>query len=191
VDKTILVADACHEVKLSDDLYDVEKFLEASETVVKNRIKNGVDDKSLVILKRAEADLMFLRENIIEVIYNININKPQPPENIFPECKEKPVATCKDKIIKIDPTSSTPKISPTKNPAQHGVFNINMKGMGYAIYHAVWGTCGPDGKDELNYVRLIDCSTDHLKNILKYSSASITPDYHTIIYEILNSRKVR
>ena len=30
-----------------------------------------------------------------------------------------------------------------------------------------WGTCGKDGKQPLEYVRLVDCDDEHLKAILK------------------------
>lgn len=49
-----------------------------------------------------------------------------------------------------------------------------------------WGTYGIDGKQPLNYVRLIDCSTDHLQKIL--SGQPINEIYRDVITSILEDR---
>lgn len=52
---------------------------------------------------------------------------------------------------------------------------------------AIWGTYGHDGKQHLEWVRFIDCSTSHLKAILK--TQHISHDYRAIINSILEDRK--
>lgn len=52
---------------------------------------------------------------------------------------------------------------------------------------AEWGTYGYDGKQPLTYVRLIDCSTDHLKAILRQVGG--LSDYGVIINSILKDRQ--
>ena len=56
-----------------------------------------------------------------------------------------------------------------------------------AVYHAVWGTYGPNGDEPLKYVRLIDCSTDHLRNILR-TQKQIDPSTRDIINKIFDMR---
>lgn len=58
-----------------------------------------------------------------------------------------------------------------------------------------WGTRGIDGKEQLKYKRLIDCDTDHLKNI-KFYLDSLNIDesksddvYLKVINHILDTRK--
>jgi hypothetical protein len=51
-----------------------------------------------------------------------------------------------------------------------------------------WGTFGIDGKQPLQYVRLIDCSTEHLSNILK--QRNISEIYQKVIGLILKDRKI-
>jgi hypothetical protein len=50
-----------------------------------------------------------------------------------------------------------------------------------------WGTYGIDGKQPLQYVRLIDCATDHLRKIL--SGQPISELYREVIESILKDRK--
>lgn len=58
-----------------------------------------------------------------------------------------------------------------------------------------WGTRGIDGKEQLKYKRLIDCDTDHLKNI-KFYLDSLNVDgsknddiYLKVVNHILDTRK--
>ena len=58
----------------------------------------------------------------------------------------------------------------------------------------LWGTYGKSGKDPIKYVKLCDCETDHLQNILKTQNHLYvnTPDANYIlnaIREILKFRK--
>jgi hypothetical protein len=53
---------------------------------------------------------------------------------------------------------------------------------------AMWGTYGKCGTQSLTFVRLIDCSTEHLQAILKQKG--ITPIYPPIIRKILSDRGV-
>lgn len=50
-----------------------------------------------------------------------------------------------------------------------------------------WGTFGPEGKNPLKIVRLIDCSTDHLQKIL--DTQPIQDYYRETIKYIIDSRK--
>lgn len=50
-----------------------------------------------------------------------------------------------------------------------------------------WGTFGPSGKDPLTYVRLVDCSSDHLHTILKTQPCGDV--YKTVIRSILKERQ--
>ncbi len=54
--------------------------------------------------------------------------------------------------------------------------------------HLLWGTRGKTLTSELRWVKLIDCSTEHLENILK-TQPQINREYTTAINNILNSRK--
>jgi hypothetical protein len=51
-----------------------------------------------------------------------------------------------------------------------------------------WGTYGIGGLQPLKWVRLVDCSSEHLKNILK-TQFHINDLYRKIINFILQSRK--
>lgn len=53
---------------------------------------------------------------------------------------------------------------------------------------ARWGTYGKNGDQPLTYVRLIDCSTDHLKAILRTQEDRTDPEYVKIIKSILDDR---
>lgn len=57
------------------------------------------------------------------------------------------------------------------------------------MYVLRWGTYGYDGKSPLTWVRLVDCSSDHLQNILK-TQAHISPFYEFVIRFILKMRNV-
>lgn len=55
----------------------------------------------------------------------------------------------------------------------------------------LWGTRGIDGKQPLNWVRLIDCSTTHLQAILEYPyqiGKTLSPIYTKVIKHILSGR---
>lgn len=58
-----------------------------------------------------------------------------------------------------------------------------------AVKHAVWGTYGKCGTQPLRYVRLIDCSTEHLLAILR-TQPHISSGVRFVINHILNSRKI-
>lgn len=51
-----------------------------------------------------------------------------------------------------------------------------------------WGTFGPSGEDPLIYVRLVDCSSDHLHKILQQPCAC-GDLYKTVIRSILEERQ--
>lgn len=51
----------------------------------------------------------------------------------------------------------------------------------------IWGTYGKMGNDPLKYVRLMDCSTEHLEAILR-TQYQITPLYRECIESIIEDR---
>lgn len=64
----------------------------------------------------------------------------------------------------------------------------------------VWGTYGKNGDEELRYVRLVDCSSDHLENILAQVDLSSNKEakdkkmvalYRKIIRNILKGRNCK
>lgn len=69
------------------------------------------------------------------------------------------------------------------------IFTIAVAGLEAAKKTAEWGTCGKDGFHPLVYVRLIDCSTEHLQAILR-TQHHISDDYRMIILGILSGRGV-
>tara|TARA_R110002074_G_scaffold51396_2_gene130005 strand:+ start:16575 stop:16793 length:219 start_codon:yes stop_codon:yes gene_type:complete len=64
---------------------------------------------------------------------------------------------------------------------------ITISDFKQAVKLAEWGTYGEDGKQPLKYVRLIDCSTEHLKKILL--QIGVERSIRQIIAHILNERK--
>ncbi len=53
---------------------------------------------------------------------------------------------------------------------------------------AKWGTYGPNGTDPLKYVRLIDCSSEHLVKIRQQTSQNSNHPYTLYIDVILEQR---
>jgi len=53
----------------------------------------------------------------------------------------------------------------------------------------LWGTYGKDGNQPLKYVKLFECETDHLHNILK--SQRISDYYKSVINYILEYRRLQ
>jgi hypothetical protein len=51
----------------------------------------------------------------------------------------------------------------------------------------VWGTFGKDGKQQLKWVKFIDCEDDHLKAILNIKISDL---YKDVINTILEERKI-
>lgn len=54
----------------------------------------------------------------------------------------------------------------------------------------LWGTYGKSGKDPLKYVKLFECETDHLNNIIKYQT-KISDYYKINILYILEYRRLQ
>jgi hypothetical protein len=57
-----------------------------------------------------------------------------------------------------------------------------------AKQNAVWGTNGKSGNEPLRYVRLVDCSTEHLQAILLTQKEHLYDSYAMIIRSILDDR---
>lgn len=65
---------------------------------------------------------------------------------------------------------------------------ITVSGLENAAKVAEWGTFGPFQRiADFKWVRLMDCSTEHLKAIQR--QVGIRSDYYEIINFILNSRE--
>lgn len=76
-------------------------------------------------------------------------------------------------------------------PSQPGVradlVEIRVDGIAQAKEHAVWLTKGIDHGQPVAVVRLIDCTSDHLKNIV-LNKPNLSPDYRRVIDSILEDR---
>lgn len=57
-----------------------------------------------------------------------------------------------------------------------------------AVATAVWGTYGKSGDQPLKFVKLCECTTDHLNAIIR-TQARIDPLYIKIIQHVLDKRK--
>lgn len=68
-------------------------------------------------------------------------------------------------------------------------WTIGVSDFQTAVNLAEWGTYGPKGDQPLKYVRLMDCSTEHLKQI--FGQLPPNSDYSAIITFILEQRKVK
>ena len=66
------------------------------------------------------------------------------------------------------------------------LLEIRVNGLDAAKQNAVWLTKGLD-RGPATCVRLVDCTTDHLKNIV-LNKPDLTPDYLRIIESILEDR---
>ena len=66
------------------------------------------------------------------------------------------------------------------------VYHIAVSNIDFASKYAEWGTFGPNGDQPLKFVRLIDCSTDHLRKICQQIGPDA--DYWQIISHILKQR---
>lgn len=66
-------------------------------------------------------------------------------------------------------------------------FNIEVLDYEVVKAFACWGTYGADGKGPLRWVRLVDCNTEHLQNILK-TQPRIPNHYIMAIRDILKAR---
>lgn len=71
-----------------------------------------------------------------------------------------------------------------------GLILIPVATMEEAMERAYWGTYGlKQRKEDFRWVRLCDCETEHLFNILTYpGSIYLSPDYRAVIMAILEKR---
>jgi hypothetical protein len=67
-------------------------------------------------------------------------------------------------------------------------YNITVGSLEVAKQNAVWGTYGKSGKEPLHFVRLIDCTTDHLQAILDTQEKQTKRAYVEIIKSIIKDR---
>jgi hypothetical protein len=70
------------------------------------------------------------------------------------------------------------------------VYTIVVEGLEAAKSQAMWGTYGKSGVEPLRMVKLVDCETDHLLEILRTQHHIRRTDYETIIRSILKDRGV-
>jgi hypothetical protein len=67
------------------------------------------------------------------------------------------------------------------------LIEIKVNGIDDAKEQAVWLTKGLDRSQPATAVRLIDCTSDHLKNIVA-NKPNLSPDYRRVIEAILEDR---
>jgi hypothetical protein len=71
---------------------------------------------------------------------------------------------------------------------EQDLLNLVAVPMEVAKLHALWGTYGEKGIGALKVVRLIDCSTDHLRNILNQPLRMRDTGLALVIRAILKDR---
>lgn len=76
-------------------------------------------------------------------------------------------------------------VQPASEPP---AFPVMVSNYDQAVLTAEWGTYGPNGDQPLRYVRLVDCSSDHLRNIRLQTSLNERHPYTHYIDSILSSR---
>jgi hypothetical protein len=67
------------------------------------------------------------------------------------------------------------------------LLEIKVNGLDAAKQNAVWLTKGRDGTQPATAVRLVDCTSDHLRNIVE-NKPDLTADYLRVIESILADR---
>lgn len=72
-------------------------------------------------------------------------------------------------------------------PVRADLIEIKVNGLDQAKQSAVWLTKGLDRSQPAVAVRLTDCTSDHLKNIVA-TKPNLSPDYLRVIVAILEER---
>lgn len=85
-------------------------------------------------------------------------------------------------------TSHYQETFPIETLPNPGYIEIAVSSFEQAKRLAEWGTYGKNGNEPLRWVRLIDCSTEHLENILRTQPQIRGHIYQRIIKSILNDR---
>jgi hypothetical protein len=77
-------------------------------------------------------------------------------------------------------------VTPASQPSGIDPIEITVNGLDQAKQNAIWLTKGLD-RTKTTAVRLIDCTSDHLNNILR-NKPNLSMSYHRVISSILESR---
>jgi hypothetical protein len=86
------------------------------------------------------------------------------------------------------PASDALVVSPgTPVSPRADLIEIKVNGLDQAKQNAVWLTKGLDRSQPAVAVRLTDCTSDHLKNIV-VNKPNLSPDYRRVIEAILEER---
>lgn len=87
-------------------------------------------------------------------------------------------------------STSTPSLALTTLPTVTGapdLIEIKVDGLAQAKANATWLTKGIDRRQPTTAVLLVDCTTDHLKNIVA-NKPNLSADYRRVIESILEDR---
>jgi hypothetical protein len=88
------------------------------------------------------------------------------------------------------PAPTTPSLALTSLPTVTGapdLITIKVDGLAAAKASATWLTKGIDRRQPTTAVLLVDCTTDHLKNIVA-NKPNLSADYRRVIESILEDR---
>lgn len=100
-------------------------------------------------------------------------------------------ATAPTKIVTADPLVPVPSPDPlvlqVRPATRADLIEIKVDGLDAAKQNAVWLTKGVDRSQPATAVRLVDCTSDHLKNIV-VNKPGLSPDYRRVIESILEDR---
>jgi len=87
-------------------------------------------------------------------------------------------------VVLATPTPATPV---DQSSTRADLIEIKVNGLDQAKQNAVWLTKGLDRSQPAVAVRLTDCTSDHLKNIVA-NKPNLSPDYLRVIEAILEER---
>jgi hypothetical protein len=84
-------------------------------------------------------------------------------------------------------TSIVPAVQSDAPSGRADLVEVKVNGLDQAKQVAVWLTKGLDRTQPASAVRLVDCTSDHLKNIVA-NKPNLSPDYLRVIDSILADR---
>jgi hypothetical protein len=104
---------------------------------------------------------------------------PLPPPPTF-----RPLTTLDAALA---PAPSTLDLAVSQPSSRADLIEIRVNGLDEAKKNAVWLTKGQDRTQPATAVKLVDCTTDHLKNIVT-NKPNLSADYRRVIEAILEDR---
>jgi hypothetical protein len=115
----------------------------------------------------------------------INTLKPTDATTPVTDATPTPTTTA---IVPVTPvTTSGSAAAAAPAPVTPELITISVNGIEQAKQYAVWLTKGKDRTQPTTAVRLVDCTSDHLKNIVA-NKPNLSADYRRIIESILEDR---